>query len=999
MAASGNLQPSANAYIPFRDRPDFPGYEKFSRDILVQDFTSTLYNFEREQELISNNNRSPIEQKELDEILEIRKKNGDYNTSKMEIASAVGEIEKIQNEMADTIIQMDEKLKLMDEEGADQTKLLQELDELEKLHEGFEEELEHLDVRREAFENERDRLDAERTARIDKRVELAKTFIESFPFPSSDYKYTPQLIEGQPTGDPKELTGSELKEFQFLYQIQVTELAAKNTRFAELAGKSAGQLTTDEKNELIAYQPELLVKTERAKRAFEFTCEGNHRVNWPIGSEKQYFNAVQLLAGIDLSKKVDVVTFEQGALLQQKQTEPMPGQVVRVGNFFVNAEAPKTTASQVGIAAISEASVKQALVGKSSIKTDFSFLVKKAVKGLRSTPRIIGDTWSMPGRVVKTKGGGEQIYAPVPLNEKNEVFQRLYGLESIDHKIKRIEAKIAAGQGDVKSLEAEKAQMLEERKIAKEKIERNVIESMSDKSKKATLKLEGREGDLTKRILPVEGVKTKLKRLESELKPDKSEYKKYVTALKESEAAVKKSEEKVKQIETKLVGTPSEGKSSVERELKESKQELENNKQNLKNLKEHELFPLRQLKRQESRLRLTEGGARLAMDKLKLGDKFKEEKKAATPIAEQPKKQASPVVSAVEEKTKPLTTIEKLSERNKVLVNLIKEKQTSNQQSAPEAKPTLTQFKEELEKNITSMEVARKEEKMQSSPRYNLRLLALDNKDKINPHILQEAREHNSPILIRRRDEIAIRDARSSTSKKQVLGNEVSFGFVGWEAKYSVYGKKADGTWGETEIKPGSITEKTYLDKLNVEDIDKRGFLHWTKANANRVRVLPNASSDIVLAQMIEKGHATPVSREEELIKQSKIAANTVFPGMYSDPAKIADVRTPPKFERRDTYNPMHPAGQPTPPPLSHAASVRKLFSFGRKQSEAVIKNTSEAPSPKNRSSIVTSERIGVKDPLKSVMSEVAIKTLDNQQAEAREKKDPQIPTSVRNKR
>lgn len=103
-------------------------------------------------------------------------------------------------------------------------------------------------------------------------------------------------------------------------------------------------------------------------------------------------------AGIDFEKPVEVITLKKGTVVEQWQA-PGGGQ----GNYYA---VPPSRPTQLGIAP--QAAQRQTGVLVDRVPT--RYVLAEDVEVLRSTAAPIGDTWSVPGKTIATKGGGTQMF-------------------------------------------------------------------------------------------------------------------------------------------------------------------------------------------------------------------------------------------------------------------------------------------------------------------------------------------------------------------------------------------------------------------------------------------------------------------------------------------------------------------------------------------------------------------------------------------------------------
>ncbi len=708
MAASGTVpeQKEEKGYQHFRDRSGFEGFKSVFDKWATQNFTSPLYNFERSEqlnEIIKSKTQSgvdtSVEQKELADISEVRKVNEDYIQNQKKINETQKQINEINQIEAKT---NEDNVKLNDLTISLAT-LQEKSVELSNL-------------------------------RTNKKNEYAN-LVDAFPVPDQ-HVYQEKKLESETAPVSRELKGSELEEFQFLYRLQVLDFCLMDPQFKALAEKPKESLTAQDQENLATYQNELLIRTERAKRGFDFTCEGNYKVGWPPEPEKQYFNAVQLVCAIDLSKKLDIVTLEEGRHLQQRQQEKQQGKDLWVGNYFKDADS-LATASETGISILSSGSVISALTaGGSSTKVTFNFETTSAMSALSSTARAAADTWSMPGKVIKTTGGAEQLFVPIPAKDKKwcDVNLMTTNPDSPIYKTsnhnnlylyKDKEGKVFY-QVEEKNEKDPKKYYVDNAKLESEDFSKSRIYKDKETSRDI-LKVTSERGHthsmgVFKKITKIELLDARVNnvnnQIEKETDPAKinhlihkrdkllehktKELKKMQTnTFDRMSWQLKGNTKKLNRINSKLSGIEKLDAGETMEGLQKQQLELESKltKQTLKT------------KIAGAMVKMGEEIVVTNDDAPSIETKTKEEN---VQIEEIPKveKQSSLKNDQASEPAPKERTIADIKHRNKELVDLIKEKQASGlQNAAPETSPTLQELQKELKNNIYTIEHALNREK------------------------------------------------------------------------------------------------------------------------------------------------------------------------------------------------------------------------------------------------------------------------------------------------
>ncbi len=405
-------------YIPYRDRPGFPPLDDFLQRKAKQEVFSPLFNYERAELLEKKQDKTPAEEKELADISAIRRLESERRVKE-------GPLLAQQKTLKENLSKLDP------ETHADEIKKIN--DRLVRINTALT--AIARDKSYQPLENKKNEL-----------LSLVGKFAEKYPVPTeyseqkkdNAYEDSEEILDRVlqkrkvDTDSPvvRTLTGRELDEYNFIYQLQVMDFCLMHPEFKELAEKAQSNkmLTPSEQNALEKYQQDILIHTERAKRAFDFTCRGNDRTGFPPDPAEQYFNAVLLVCAIDLNFPVSIITFDRGSHFQQRQQES-EGPGAWIGSFFLGADidpdeiAPATAS---GISILSLKTVLNALTrGGSSTKVTFTYELQEPIDVLVSTARPTADTWSLLNKVIKTAGGAEQLFLPVHRDEKTLLFNKI----------------------------------------------------------------------------------------------------------------------------------------------------------------------------------------------------------------------------------------------------------------------------------------------------------------------------------------------------------------------------------------------------------------------------------------------------------------------------------------------------------------------------------------------------------------------------------------------
>lgn len=118
------------------------------------------------------------------------------------------------------------------------------------------------------------------------------------------------------------------------------------------------------------------------------------------------------IAGIDFTKKVEIIPITEGTSLTQYTKVNTEGTVLR-GDYYT--DNPNNTPSELGVS--DKYNVRDPNNGwqqTDEIKTvtKENVIIPKDSEGLKSTSAEIDDTWSLKDQSVHTEGGGSQIYIP-----------------------------------------------------------------------------------------------------------------------------------------------------------------------------------------------------------------------------------------------------------------------------------------------------------------------------------------------------------------------------------------------------------------------------------------------------------------------------------------------------------------------------------------------------------------------------------------------------------